>query len=397
MQSIAYVAASTGIANPSLMTVQAVRAVAATSINVNTVAGVPAKFYGTMGTPHTFTDPVTSEVITIISDATAVDFAGSVSGALLNIDQIAPGYTDLGSKVGDIVIIRPITEWANNLANIIANSLQDNGALKTSALDAFYKPVEVTPTNFISSGGIWSLVSGLNGTMTLSNFYVAGLRYNLTAIASRTYTASKDTYVDFLITGTTPSVVYTEVANGAANPVLAANSIRVAKIVTSASTITTVSQRAFADPITAGGIQTYPTKPVMNSSISLLAGSMVSSIFPTQGISTVETAPATYNVNIPPGCTAVMVILGGRPQSSNGTLQDMQLLSDCNPSGGTYTRGVTKTFTSAVGSSAANLTCIDFYQVVPGAACTFRALVKASAGGAGSILDLQFIVIPLGS
>lgn len=121
MNSLDYIPASDGAANASLMTVTSVRAALATTIQVNTVANVPAKFYGSYGEPHTFTDPVTSETITIISEATAVDFAGHVDGSNIEIDEIAPGYTDNGNEVGDIVILRPVTEWSNNLHNVIKN------------------------------------------------------------------------------------------------------------------------------------------------------------------------------------------------------------------------------------------------------------------------------------
>ncbi len=151
MQSIAYVNGSDGSGNASLMTVQNVRAGGASTIQVNTVLGVPDKFYASMGTPHTFTDPVTGETITVISEATAVDFAGHVDGSNIEIDQIAPGYTDIGSAVGDVIIIRPVTEWANNLANILAASLEDNGSPK---------PLTKNPTGMIAPYAGFTAPSG---------------------------------------------------------------------------------------------------------------------------------------------------------------------------------------------------------------------------------------------
>lgn len=102
------------------MTVQSVRSPGATTILVNTVANVSDKFIGTMGTPHTFTDPVTGETITQISEATAVDFYGHIDGSNVEIDDIAEGYTDLGSEVGDIIIIRPTTSWGDLVAEFLA-------------------------------------------------------------------------------------------------------------------------------------------------------------------------------------------------------------------------------------------------------------------------------------
>lgn len=134
MASIEQIKASDGSGNASVATVQSSRAPAASTIIVDTVLGINAAgFKGSMGTPHTFTDPVTSETITVISEATAVDFTGHVDGSNLEIDTIAPGYTDAGSQVGDIVIIRPTTEWSDNVAEILEVTLEDDGELKPNA------------------------------------------------------------------------------------------------------------------------------------------------------------------------------------------------------------------------------------------------------------------------
>lgn len=134
MASINLIKASDGTGNASTATVQTVRNSGVTTIIVDTVNNIPATFMGSMGTPHTFVDPVTSEEITVISEATAVDFTGHVSGANLEIDSIAPGYTDLGSAVGDIIVIRPTTAWANNIATVLAVAHSDTGAITTNAI-----------------------------------------------------------------------------------------------------------------------------------------------------------------------------------------------------------------------------------------------------------------------
>lgn len=133
MGSIQKIKASDGSGDAQLATVQSTRSPGSSTIAVDTVAGIPAEFMGSMGTPHTFTDPVTSEEITVISEATAVDFSGHVDGSNLEIDTIAPGYTDAGSSVGDIVIIRPTTQYADNVAEVLAEAHEDDGALKPDA------------------------------------------------------------------------------------------------------------------------------------------------------------------------------------------------------------------------------------------------------------------------
>jgi microcystin-dependent protein len=135
MASIKNIKASDGTGNASIATVQNSRSPGASTIIVDTVAGINAAgFMGSMGTPHTFTDPVTSETITVISEATAVDFAGHVDSGHLVIDTIAPGYTDAGSEVGDIVIVRPTTQYADNVASVLEAAHNDDGTPSSAGI-----------------------------------------------------------------------------------------------------------------------------------------------------------------------------------------------------------------------------------------------------------------------
>lgn len=135
MASIEQLKGSDGSGNANLATIQSSRSPGATTIDVDTVLGInPAGFSGSMGTPHTFTDPITSEEITVISEATCVDFTGHVDGTNLEIDDIAPGYTDAGSEIGDVVIIRPTTQYSDNLADVLEAAHNDDGSLKDDAV-----------------------------------------------------------------------------------------------------------------------------------------------------------------------------------------------------------------------------------------------------------------------
>lgn len=146
--SINLIKASDGTGNAATATVQSPRSPGATTLSVDTVENIPATFIGTMGTPHTFTDPITSEVITVISEASAVDFVGHVSSTHLEIDTIAPGYTDGGSEVDDIIIIKPTTTWANNLADVLDVSLNDDGTLKTGIVSNSKLASDISPEKF---------------------------------------------------------------------------------------------------------------------------------------------------------------------------------------------------------------------------------------------------------
>lgn len=130
MPSINLIKSSDGTGNAAVATVQTTRAPGASTILVDTVDNINSTFMGTMGTPHTFVDPITAETITVISDATARDFTGSVVSTHLEITAMAPGNTDIGSAAGDVIIIKPTTDWANNIADTLAVAHNDDGTLK---------------------------------------------------------------------------------------------------------------------------------------------------------------------------------------------------------------------------------------------------------------------------
>ena len=98
---------------------------------------------------------------------------------------------------------------------------------------------ELVFDHIVAGSGVWSGLgygTTLTAAMTAATCYINGRRIVIAAIATRTFTASKDTYVDVLdnLDGT-GTVVYTEVANNAASPALAANSVRMAIIVSGAT------------------------------------------------------------------------------------------------------------------------------------------------------------------
>jgi hypothetical protein len=95
------------------------------------------------------------------------------------------------------------------------------------------------------SGG-WNVSGGtLNGTLGASWVLVDAdddggvvIQYNVTAGSPHVFTASRDTYVDLAEDGT---ATYTAVANGAPEPAVAASSVRVWKVVTDGTEITSAT------------------------------------------------------------------------------------------------------------------------------------------------------------
>ena len=96
--------------------------------------------------------------------------------------------------------------------------------------------------DFIASGCLWSQSSGLTGSMTLGVVYITNssdimVRVSVSAVSSKVFTASKDTYVFIDDTG---AITYEEETNGATPPAIPANSIQVAVVITNGSTITQI-------------------------------------------------------------------------------------------------------------------------------------------------------------
>lgn len=140
------------------------------------------------------------------------------------------GSTATSHLTGTTVIMTDVAQYFQGLSD---------GTLSTDPLRTalFF--------DHVVSGGVIAQSAGLVGTFSNIVFYLNGRRYSGTSIANKTYTASKDTYVD--ITGNSDgsvTVTYTEVANNAASPALATNNIRLAIVVTNGSAITSVNQGA---------------------------------------------------------------------------------------------------------------------------------------------------------
>lgn len=89
--------------------------------------------------------------------------------------------------------------------------------------------------DFVASGLVWtgnSYGGSLIASMTAGVIYISGIRLAISAVVSRAFTANRDTYIDIANNGV---ISYTEVNNNLASPALAANSVRIAIVVTGAS------------------------------------------------------------------------------------------------------------------------------------------------------------------
>lgn len=188
------------------------------------------------------------------------DWKGIVSGLTITNLTLKAG-TNNGYSIGAVVEAAPTAAWADDVTEGIAvqhnqdgthksvttDTLTASGAVQGASLiatgDIQHRSISLETIrsellkDFVASGCVWSgdsYGSTRAASMTAGVVYVGGKRVAVSSVSARTFTASKDTYVDVDNAGT---LTYTEANNNAASPALAAGSLRLAIIVTGAGSI----------------------------------------------------------------------------------------------------------------------------------------------------------------
>jgi len=123
--NLSLINASNGSGEAVRATVTVLRSGGSTTISVDAVTNWPASFIATAG--KELSDGT-------LDPATVIVFDGHLSGSTVIIDALAPGYTDPGSSVGDVVIIKPTTKWADEIAGLMGVIMNDDGSLKDDAV-----------------------------------------------------------------------------------------------------------------------------------------------------------------------------------------------------------------------------------------------------------------------
>lgn len=246
MSNYTYLKASDGTGMAVLTHIESNRLVGATVLNVDSVDNFPSDHFilvtGTVGANG------------FITAATMCQMLCHVLAGDIIIDGFVPGFTDVGNTSGQVGIIKQTSHWADSMVDMALVSHNTDGTIKNDAIttDAQFTdnvdPVKRASELFYDYIASGALIAGLSYGVTLTASlsagvcYINGYRQLITAVASRAYTASKDTYVDLLYNASgTATVVYTEVANNAVSPALAANSIRLAIVVTGATIVAAAS------------------------------------------------------------------------------------------------------------------------------------------------------------
>jgi hypothetical protein len=128
MNEIAYLKASNGSGEAPRASVTVARSTGATTLTVDAVTNWPTYFVATSGVLNVTTG--------VLNPATIKVFKGHIASGKIEIETFAPGYTDTGNAVGDVVVLKPNTKWADIIAASFADvavSIAPGGALTTAA------------------------------------------------------------------------------------------------------------------------------------------------------------------------------------------------------------------------------------------------------------------------
>jgi len=223
----------------------------------------------------------------------------------------AVNYINIGnSSTGNAPTISVLGTDNNISLNLVpkgSGKVQDNG---TNLID-----FRASFTNFVNTGCVWSTASGLVGAMTLGLLFINGVEYFPGAIVSHTFGASVDTYVDYTV-GT--GITYIAVANNAASPTLAANSIRLAIVISGASAISSINQGQFnvTAPVASSiiysvsdslGNRIYPSNP----NPGLIGYAQITSNITTQSTSATQAPGLSTAIIVPDSVTNLIVTCDG--------------------------------------------------------------------------------------
>ena len=126
MASIDLIRASNGSGDAVKATVTNARVISSTTLQIDATTNWPNKFIATVGD----VDGTGAFV-----PATVTVFNGILSGGNIEITSFAPGYTDIGNTPGQVVVLKPTTAWANEVADTLAVAHNDNGTLKADSVD----------------------------------------------------------------------------------------------------------------------------------------------------------------------------------------------------------------------------------------------------------------------
>lgn len=155
MASIDLIRASNGSGDAVKATVTNARVISSTTLQIDATTNWPNKFIATVGD----VDGTGAFV-----PATVTVFNGILSGGNIEITSFAPGYTDIGNTPGQVVVLKPTTAWANEVADTLAVAHNDNGTLKANSVTSTALAAGSVTSNKID----WTTVSTIEKKLVSS-------------------------------------------------------------------------------------------------------------------------------------------------------------------------------------------------------------------------------------
>lgn len=291
------------------------------------------------------------------------------------------GTSAAAHLTGSTVIMAPVDKWFTALAS---------GELSTDPLrtELFF--------DYIYSGMVWSgdsYGSTRNASMTSGVMYINGRRLTATTVTARSFTASKDTYVDASDNGDgTALLTYTEVANNAASPALAANSVRIAIVITGASSIAnagSVNQGEESKILPIASSIPYAVTDSLGNLIcprdpnrKLLGQRIITTTFASSSLTPVQITGLSVPVIVPANRKVKVSIIGDSMENNTANSYAQVNIYEGTVAGGTQlARNVVR---AAVGSMPVPLATHHIYTPTT-TSLTYNASLNALTSGQASI------------
>ena len=231
----------------------------ATTLTVTTGHGArfPATpFFATLTPYGVLSTPANSEIVSVTG----------ISTDTLTIVRAQKGTTAKSFSINDILANGIYAEDFDIIEDAINDSVIDKAPTENAVYDALVLKLDTATfqmlssglKDFLSSGGTWAQTSGLAGGGASGTVFYGGQKYSMAA-TTNTFTASKDTYIDYNpVAGTW---TYVAVANNSNFPAVTASCVRVGLVVTNGSAITAVYQTPYKSPL-------YYTGSVLDAQIT---------------------------------------------------------------------------------------------------------------------------------
>ena len=137
-----YIRASDGNGPAARGIVTQDRAIGDMSLVTDSVLNWPNKFIAMVGTVETGDQ---------FDPATVTVFKGTLTGGIISIQAFAPGYPDMGNLENQVVLLRPSTDWANEVSNVL-NSVMEKTAFMFPGFIMAYAP-RVVPNGWLRADG----------------------------------------------------------------------------------------------------------------------------------------------------------------------------------------------------------------------------------------------------